>query len=291
MSLTKNIKDMSNTYTTRKAIKIATAIYMITDIMSEKEPLKWHLRTCAVSLLEADSRNIKSIIERTIDILIIAKIARAVSPMNADVLEEELKLLLSQSDCDIEEGDINVKLFQKDFFEVKLELDSPKTETKPFAQNKEEVIKENIISLKDDQPIIVKDRTNAETAKTSTTIDYNHPQTKTEAELEIARQVERPATTLIPQGIKSAFSPRISLLDEDILERKVIGVDPKASRKETILKIIKEKDNCSIKDISNKLPNVSEKTIQRELISMIEEGVISRMGDRRWSTYSIGVRQ
>jgi DeoR/GlpR family transcriptional regulator of sugar metabolism len=35
------------------------------------------------------------------------------------------------------------------------------------------------------------------------------------------------------------------------------------------------------------IKDVSEKTIQRELISLIEAGIILKTGERRWSRYSI----
>ena len=58
-------------------------------------------------------------------------------------------------------------------------------------------------------------------------------------------------------------------------------------RKETIAEILKEKGQVSIKDISDVIKNVSEKSIQRDLQSMIEKGQVIRQGERRWSVYSL----
>ena len=58
-------------------------------------------------------------------------------------------------------------------------------------------------------------------------------------------------------------------------------------RREAILSVIKNKGSASIKDISTLIRNVSEKTIQRELLSLIEEGTVLKKGERRWSTYSL----
>lgn len=57
-------------------------------------------------------------------------------------------------------------------------------------------------------------------------------------------------------------------------------------RRDAVLSIIKTKGSASIKDISSLIRDVSEKTIQRELISLINDGVIAKKGERRWSTYS-----
>lgn len=58
-------------------------------------------------------------------------------------------------------------------------------------------------------------------------------------------------------------------------------------RRDAIVSVIKNKENVSIKDISTLIRDVSEKTIQRELISLIDAGVVLKHGERRWSTYSL----
>lgn len=61
----------------------------------------------------------------------------------------------------------------------------------------------------------------------------------------------------------------------------------KTDRKETILKLIKKDKAVSIKDIYNYFTDCSEKTIQRELSKLVSEGSILRVGDKRWSRYSL----
>ncbi|MFA5942751.1 MAG: hypothetical protein WC798_03720 [Candidatus Paceibacterota bacterium] len=58
-------------------------------------------------------------------------------------------------------------------------------------------------------------------------------------------------------------------------------------RQETILSVIKNKQNASIKDISTLIRGVSEKTIQRELAALIEARMVVKKGERRWSTYQL----
>ena len=62
---------------------------------------------------------------------------------------------------------------------------------------------------------------------------------------------------------------------------------PIKDRRDAILSIIKNKGTASIKDISTHVRGVSEKTIQRELATLISEGEVSKQGERRWSTYSL----
>lgn len=65
------------------------------------------------------------------------------------------------------------------------------------------------------------------------------------------------------------------------------GHKRKDLRKTTILNFIKGHNNVSIKDIVPHVVGCSEKTIQREIMELIEEGKIRKVGERRWSKYSI----
>jgi len=62
---------------------------------------------------------------------------------------------------------------------------------------------------------------------------------------------------------------------------------PKGDRREAILSILRSKGSVYIKDISVVVRNVSEKTIQRELQALIEEGVVTKTGERRWTAYQL----
>jgi len=58
-------------------------------------------------------------------------------------------------------------------------------------------------------------------------------------------------------------------------------------RRERIRTILEAKGEATIKDISEIITDCSEKTIQRELNAMIEENLVKRQGERRWSKYSV----
>ena len=58
-------------------------------------------------------------------------------------------------------------------------------------------------------------------------------------------------------------------------------------RRDRIKTVLQAKGRASIKDISEIVADVSEKTIQRELNAMIEDNVVQRQGERRWSVYSL----
>lgn len=58
-------------------------------------------------------------------------------------------------------------------------------------------------------------------------------------------------------------------------------------RRERIVVVLKAKGEATIKDISDIITDVSSKTIQRELNAMIEDNMVKRQGERRWSRYSL----
>ena len=58
-------------------------------------------------------------------------------------------------------------------------------------------------------------------------------------------------------------------------------------RRATILGLVQKKDRITVKDASNVIKDCSEKTIQRELLALVKQGVLKKEGERRWSTYSM----
>ncbi len=287
---------MSDTYSSRKALKLATALYMVTDIMSEKEPLKWHLRNCAVALLESDAASILRGIEQTLDILSIARIARAVSPMNADVLEDELRALEVLLAARGSAAPTPAPLFTSDFFDV-LEIAAP-------TRGGEEQADASLATIAATTEAVAVKAETAEAKPVAPPIEKKIPVStplsaprlqmsdipKPIAPLPIKEKevIKAKPITMVPEGgIRSAVAPHITLVDADVQERQARSEETRNSRREIITGVIATKQNCSIKDISAKLQNVSEKTIQRELSAMVEEGILIKEGDRRWSTYRI----
>ncbi len=79
-----------------------------------------------------------------------------------------------------------------------------------------------------------------------------------------------------------AAAPKRKVFLKDISEVKDIRIK---DRQEGILSVIRNKGQANIKDISTVIRGVSEKTIQRELQSLVEAGIVGKKGERRWSTY------
>jgi hypothetical protein len=61
----------------------------------------------------------------------------------------------------------------------------------------------------------------------------------------------------------------------------------KKDRRASILTFMQQHESVSIKDVSDFLTDCSEKTIQRELLALVMQGILVKKGERRWSTYSL----
>ena len=66
------------------------------------------------------------------------------------------------------------------------------------------------------------------------------------------------------------------------------GIDlKKENRRNIILNTIQKRGSVNIKDVSAVIKDCSEKTVQRELLNLVDEGVLKKEGERRWSVYSL----
>lgn len=67
----------------------------------------------------------------------------------------------------------------------------------------------------------------------------------------------------------------------------VTNLADRQDRTDKIISLIKDKKEVSIKDISLAFTDCSEKTIQRELNSLVSKGQLKKTGAKRWSRYAI----
>lgn len=237
-------------YISRKLQKIAKAVYLVTGLIKDTEPLRNSLRQTCV-----DQEFIGSIIKdkktglelaqklnNLISLLDIASTSHLVSLMNKDVLihecEELQNLLLDQNFEAIVSSSIPSKYFNVD---KKIE-----TEGRGFFKE------------------LVKD------------MELKAPYTQPGYKGQNVLNKINPAKTLSD----SKTNPQI--INENFNVYK-----GQNQRKEQILAVIKTKGEVSIKDISVLVSGFSEKTIQRELNGLLSDGLIKKTGERRWSRYSL----
>jgi len=92
-----------------------------------------------------------------------------------------------------------------------------------------------------------------------------------------------------PTGSHTVAKPASTSVHKSAREPGQAAVKPSNSpdRRTRIRTILEAKGEATIKDISEIITDCSEKTVQRELNAMIEDNVVKRQGERRWSKYSV----
>jgi len=107
---------------------------------------------------------------------------------------------------------------------------------------------------------------------------------RTSAFDDLEYQVTQPTRVAVNVPVKS-------VTNENQNKDSAVATDNKSSgdhdRRERIKLVLGAKGEATIKDITDIITDVSSKTIQRELNAMIEDKIVSRQGERRWSKYSL----
>jgi DNA-binding transcriptional ArsR family regulator len=99
----------------------------------------------------------------------------------------------------------------------------------------------------------------------------------------VAKKTTKPASASRP----ATRQKRVNIPAGDISTDAYLVYSQMTDRAERIKTVLEAKPQATIKDIAEVITDVSEKTIQRELNSLIEKGQVIREGERRWSRYSV----
>lgn len=246
-------RDKYSHFLVKKTEKILKAIYLITNFFDTREPLKWCLRDMAGNVLnKIVNLSYSSLGDREKNVL--------------DFISESIKL-----GSMLETAGISGLISTSNFNILKQELEH----VIRFVESKHETYYMTATSFvldKDFFDASIKDSPN------SKNIDYSKTGKK---------QIDRQSKTFnTNSAVGAGFKGHASDFKSYINNLGNISDD----RSSTILDLAKKMDWFSIKDISASLKNVSEKTIQRDLINMVEKGVLEKSGERRWSRYKLAIK-
>jgi len=269
-------KDKSFDFLYKKTERISTAIYLVTNLMSVDEPIKWQLRKTALGLIDKvmtlsnatmssrdiSIRDISQKIFQLISLYEISFRSGFISEMNYKIVDNEMKKIATfLSEFDSQDRESRTSLFDETF----------------FTENINEVEREQI-----KRDISQKDRITKGVYKgqpKGQSFDYKRQ------EIDMSDKVS--SSSIKGQKTKDTKNVKdINKIKSETTKNTSKSQD-RNKRREDILNIIKQKGNVSVKDISSIIKDTSEKTIQRELISMVEDDVLLKEGERRWSRYMI----
>ncbi len=239
-------------YVFKKVSRIGAALYLITDLIKDTEPLKWSLRKEALEAMSfigsfkdiaVSARDILSHLSGVRSLLEIGKISKNISEMNCAVLEKEIAEIYEL----LHKENQGVGSFSDDFFFVE------KTENPTLHTFTSGVF--------------------------GTPVKQN-PFYGSQGSSSYKGHDKGQNNNVLYKNERREIVRDVSSVKEDREKNK-------GQRRDEILRIIKSKPNLTIKDITVVIKDCSEKTIQRELISLLSIGLIKKTGERRWSRYTI----
>lgn len=264
------IKDRKLSYSYTRTNKLITALFMVTDILEKEEPLRNKLRTLGTNIISDmailsfrnDTESISAVslitgrIHETMSFLSIGSTVGMISEMNASILKKEFSELLKSLEFSSTVQEFSIG----DFF-----------------LNSDEVLPEENTSVINKKPVqnFVSDNSN------KGQIFKRHP---------VILPVKNSNKKSTRIGVQNS-SNLLKAISDKMPKIKIINQyeDLKNKRRNEIIKIIKDIKQGTIKDIKDRsadvLKNCGEKTLQRELISMVSDHVLKREGEKRWSRY------
>jgi hypothetical protein len=255
-----DIKNLNNKhiyeFANKKTEKLVTALYMITDCMDTDDALKGKLRHLGVELL-SDMYKLPavSLVDKhthiSSSISRVSEIISFVEIAHTMGFISEMNSIILKREFFVLIGELEVHLKNDKHFTFTL---NDQMFSVPFEGA--ESMKEN--SVLDGYKNAIKDKSR----------DYADKRTMMSSMSFMNGKVNHSVSHI----------PRLNSHESIVLEKK--------ERTDKILALLKDKE-VSIKDISNNFTNCSEKTIQRELNTMVSKGQIKKIGSKRWSRYTI----
>ena len=243
----------------KKSEKIASATYMITNFFIAEEPLKWSLRDLATKIIK-DSVSLGAVSLSLRDGL--------VRSLSAKIFE-----LISLYEVAYKAGFIS--LMNSGI--IKQEL-----ENMLLVLEKMEDVQVGTKSVSFDPNFFAVPNTWVAPSETVSPALKTFPQTAhTEAEYSQKKVlVNNPHSTQSPMTSSEKNKRGLSFIKDN-------QKDIKNKRQDIIIALVKKNHSMNIKGFTGVIKGCSEKTIQRELLTLVAKRVLKKEGERRWSTYSL----
>ena len=295
----------------KKTEKIVTAIYLISQFLPKEENLKNDLRKEGDSLLkdmfalgfssEENGQSLllyKKCLDTTsllISFLYVSKISGLISPMNVDIVIESLRMLetiLNRKQFSLKKENLliseenhleyvlsNRSFFQRDNSDSNTYLTSLDVLTERNLNTFTPITKNKINNIKE-----IKDDDKQEVEKIDNNLS-NYEAKEKLAEKEAKDFYKR--QNYINDNTLKASSKNKKIKVKNTQNKSAQNRDRKSNRRLQILAIFTKGVEVSINDISKKIIGCSIKTLQRELNDLVLEGKINKLGDKRWSKYTL----
>jgi len=246
-----------------KPQRLASAVYLLTSFFGDQEPLKWRLRSLSGHLVSSSislnghsshddvsvAFELRKVVSEILALIGVARDAGLISPDNHRLIAHEYtKFTDSLALSGGLSSERGLAMLSPEFFSLPA-----------LALEKEKETESKMIPAVSDK--IIRTGEIKEKKSTPDLISPIHPLTES---LNYSKKIA--AKPLKKFGAVSV---------------------KKNGRQSVIISLLKRKKEIMIKDVSPLINGCSEKTIQRELLEMVSVGLLKKMGEKRWSRYTL----
>lgn len=277
------------TLVAKKSERLVTALYLVTDLMNDTEPIKHGLRKNAVTLLSSMNAlaqldvkdrvmefkiSLKAATEM-ISLLHVAVTTGIVSNMNGEILMDGFRSLQSVLEK-------KQPILTREMLTIGEEdkLLSDPAFSSAITSTSYDVITPLSIARLHGQG---EDARRAEETMRSSQILSKLEAKDTKGQSLVVKEADK--TDLNKKDNVSVHSVLMKHAAAHSLPMMSSFQMRKQSRRDQILTLFVKGVDVSIKDIAARIKGCSEKTIQRELNALLYDGIIERIGEKRWSRY------
>ena len=249
----------------KKVERLMTATFMVTDSVPDSEALKKFLRLSVISLLNN---------------AVLQKSAR-----DADELILEIRKILSALDTFFVLGfisEMNVAVLKEAYMNFAKFLELSPTQNLTLKRelffdndNISELEKQN-----EQSEILVREMSLPTSKESESKPVQNDFQLQSSEYLNKEKRA-----TVVRKKIEN---------DNKVLTKKAKNKSLRSrarsgGRRSIIIDLVTKKGSVTVRDIADEITDCSTKTLQRELLSLVADNVLSKEGERRWTTYSLAV--
>ena len=248
------LKDNPSSISYTKTDKLIMALYMVTDIMDSSDPIRLKLRALGADILSdtyASPLNAVGKIKQVVSFLDIALTVSLVSEMNANILKNEFSKLQDSIEA------------------LSQEIESSRPREVDLSDFFATHLSETERTLKDTKRTALPDKV--------------HSRIGVQKGSTLMKALSKMQMSDSNSGMSVKKSPKNQSANYEAL---------KSERRQEIKDIVhKNANGATITDIKNfaygSLIDCGEKTLQRELVSMVKDNILTKTGEKRWSRYFV----
>jgi len=249
-------KDKNFVFAHQKTEKLVSALYMVTNFLPAEEPMKWTLRSLGAKLLRLniDLKGSGTMNRDNVDVAIKDTVLEIVSLLEVASFSGLISTM-------------NFEILQREFHSLLGHI-GKMAHDKSSGDNA--LLESPFFAVE-----VADDYVNApQVEETKRVVSSDSP---------ALREQEKPLMSSVAVKDKTEISAE---KPNRLKEFGPVAIK-KNKRQSIIINLLKRKKEIMVKDVAEIISECSEKTLQRELLSLVSQGILNKEGERRWTKYSL----